>query len=171
MSDKSLPLAADWPVLIIRRQRVTLDVDLARTFGIPADEIEKRFRRNRSRFPEDFIFRLTAAERDGLIAACPRLRRLKFSRTLPLAFTETGVLMLASVLEGPAAETMSVEIIRAFIEVRQLAEGDGELARGLAAIESRYDAKVTEVFDAIRALMEPPPPKPRRPRTGFGHQH
>jgi len=167
MNDSS-PSSVEWPVLIIRGQRVTLDVDLAKIFGLSTDEIEKRFGENRSRFPEDFVLRLTAAERDELIAACRRLRKMKFSRTLPLAFTETGVLMLASVLEGPAAEMMSVEIIRAFIEVRQLAEGDGELARGLAAIESRYDTRVKEIFDAIRQLMEPPP-GPRRP-MGFGSE-
>ncbi len=165
MSGSFLP-TTEWPFLIIRGQRVLVHTDLARIFGQPVDEIEKRVRRNRSRFPQDFLFRLTRAEKDELVAKCRRLRRLKLSRSRPLAFTETGVLMLAGLLEGPGAEVLSTEIIRAFIHLRKVAATDRDLTQELAAIESRYDAKFKKVFDAIRELMEPPP-NPPRPRIGF----
>ena len=167
MTDKSLPPLAEWPVLIIRGQRLMLDTDLARLFGVSTERIADRVRRNRSRFPNDFLFRVTAKERDELVASCRRLRKLKFLRTPPLAFTETGALMLASVLEGPRAEAMSVEIIRAFIQVREVAATDPDFAKSLDALEAQYDRKSREVFDAIRRLMEPPD-KPK-PRIRFGH--
>lgn len=167
MTDRSLPPFAEWPVLIVRGQRVMLDTDLARLFGVSTERIAERVSRNRSRFPKDFLFRITTEERDDLAASCRRLRKLKFLRTPPLAFTESGALMLASVLEGPQAEAMSISIIRAFIQVRELAATDRDLARHLDEIEARYGTQIKEVFDAIRQLMEPPP-KPPRPRIGFG---
>ncbi len=165
MTDKSLPPFGEWPVLIIRGQRVILDTDLARIFDVSTERIADRVRRNRSRFPKDFLFRITAEERDELAASCRRLRRLKFLRTPPLAFTETGALMLSSALDGPRAEAMNVEIIRAFIQVREVAATAPDLARSLDAMEARYDTKSEGIFDAIRNLMEPPH-KPK-PRIGF----
>jgi ORF6N domain len=167
MTDKSPPPFAEWPVFIVRGQRVMLDTDLARLFGVSIERIAERVRRNRSRFPKDFLFRITAKERDELAASCRRLRKLKFLRTPPLAFTETGALMLASVLEGPLAEAMNIEIIRAFIQVREVAATAPDLAKSLDALEARYDRKSREVFEAIRQLMELPP-QPPRPRIGFG---
>ena len=165
MTDRSSPPFAEWPVLIIRGQRVMLDTDLARLFGVSTEMIAERVRRNRSRFPKDFLFRLTAEERDKLAASCRRLRGLKFLRTPPLALAETGALMLASVLDGPRAEAMNVEIIRAFIQVREIAATAPDLARSLDTMEARYDTKSKGIFDAIRNLMEPPH-KPK-PRIGF----
>lgn len=166
MSGKSQRPAAEMAFLIIRGQRVMLDADLAKVFRLSTDGVEKRIRCNRSRFPEDFLFRLTAAERDELIEACPRLRRLRLSRRPPLVFTEAGLLMLASVLEGPTAEVMSVEIIRGYVEARKMAATDGDLAREFDAIESKYDSQFKVVFNAIRGLMRRPD-KPG-PRIGFG---
>lgn len=161
MTDKHLPPFTEWPVLVIRGQRVMLDTDLARLFCLSMHEIEQRVKRNRSRFPKDFLFRLTAAERDELATVCRHLRKLRFSRTLPLAFTEPGVLMLTSVLEGPRAEAMSVEIIRAFIRVREVAANDPDFVKSLQVPEVQCNRETRKVFDAIRQLMEPQPERPR----------
>ncbi|MGH7412310.1 MAG: ORF6N domain-containing protein [Candidatus Methylomirabilis sp.] len=154
-------------VLIVRGRRVLLDMDLVRLFGVSVAQIEERVRRNRRRFPSDLVFRLSRKEKDELVAACRRFLRLRLSSTLPLAFTEPGVLMLASILDSPEARAASIDAIRGYIGVRRIVASDRGLARYLDALESKYDAQFKGVFDAIRRLMEPPP-QPPRPRIGFG---
>ena len=115
------------------------------------------------------MFPLTAEEKAEVVAKCDHLQRIKFSPTLPYAFTEHGALMLSSILNSPAAVEVSLQIVRVFVRLRETVRSHKELRRRLAALEQKYDAQdsqIQEIFGAIRALMEPPPALARR-RIGF----
>lgn len=149
-------------ILLIRDTRVMLGVDLARVYGVTTKRLNEQVGRNIRRFPEDFMFRLTPAEKKKVVAYCDHLRALKYSPVTPRAFTEHGALMLANVLNSERAVDASIQVIRAFARLRTLLSSHRELARRLDELERRYDAKFKSVFNAIRELMEPPrvPPKP-----------
>lgn len=161
-------------ILVFRGHKVMLDVDLASLYGVTTKRLNEQVKRNRNRFPEDFTFRLTAEEKAEVVAKCDHLQRLKFSPTLPYAFTEHGALMLASVLNSPTAIHASIQIVRVFIRLRAALASDKGLRRRLGALEKKYDSQFKVVFDAIRKLMEPTaPPKPRigfRPLPGEDQQ-
>jgi hypothetical protein len=154
-------------ILMIRGHRVLLDADLAEMYGVDTREIVQAVKRNVDRFPEDFVFQLTLDEFDFLrsqfVISKPVGRGGR--RTAPYAFTEQGVAMLSSALRSPRAVKVNVEIMRAFVRLRQMLRGNADLARRLDELEKRYDAQFRVVFDAIRALMEPTS-KPER-RIGF----
>jgi hypothetical protein len=162
-----VPVHVERKILVLRGERVMLDADLAELYGVPTKVLVQAVKRNRARFPADFMFELTADEdearlRSQIVTSKPgRGGR----RTLPYAFTEQGVAMLSSVLRSGRAVAVNVEIMRAFVRLRTMLAGNVELARKLAALERKYDAQFKVVFDAIRELMEPPA-KPRRP-IGF----
>lgn len=105
--------------------------------------------------PEDFAFRLTAHEKAELVTNCDRFARLKHSTVSPLAFTEHGAIMAANVLNSPRAIEGSVQVVRAFVRMREALISHRDLARRLDALEGKYDTQFKIVFDAIRALMEP----------------
>ena len=156
-------------ILLIRGQKVMLDADLARIYGIPTKRLNEQVRRNRERFPLDFMFQLTTEEKTEVVANCDHLKGLKFSPVLPLAFTEHGALMLASVLNSPKAIETSIYIVRAFIRIRELLSTHKEYAQKLIDLERRitqHDAEIQAIVKALRQLMEPPPEKPKRP-IGF----
>lgn len=153
-------------IIALRGQRVMLDADLAAIYGVTTKRLNEQVKRNRTRFPADFMFQLTADEKANVVANCDHLQRLKYSPALPNAFTEHGAVMLASVLSTPTAVNVSVMVVRAFVRVRELAGLHTDLARRLDELESRYDTQFRVVFDAIRALMEPPHLPPKR-RIGF----
>lgn len=156
-------------ILVIRDQNVILDADLAVLYGVSTRALNQAVKRNRERFPDDFIFRLTPAEKEEVITERDHLKRLKFSPTLPYAFTEHGALMVASVLNSPVAVQVSIRIVRVFIRLREALASDRNLRHRLKALEKKYDAhdaQIGEIFDAIRALMEPPPGVAKR-RIGF----
>jgi hypothetical protein len=145
-----------------------LDSDLAKLYGVPTRRLNEQVRRNIRRFPADFMFQLTNEEFETLRSQFAISRRTHGGRRyLPLAFTEQGVAMLSSVLRSERAIQVNIEIMRTFVRLRRMAMSHADLARRLDALESKYDAKFKEVFDAIRQLMEPPP-QPPRPRIGFG---
>ena len=157
-------------ILLLRGQRVMLDADLARLYEVEVKALNQAVRRNSARFPADFMFRLTweEAERSRsqivtLKGAGGRGRNIKYP---PCAFTEQGVAMLSSVLKSERAVQVNVEIMRAFVRLRELVAHNRELARRLDDLESKYDRQFKVVFDAIRELMAPPPPAPKR-RIGF----
>jgi hypothetical protein len=166
-------------ILVIRGQKVMLDADLAALYDVPTKRLNQQVKRNADRFPDDFMFQLGRAERDEVVANCDHLRRLKFSPTMPFAFTEHGALMAASVLNTPRAVEVSLYVVRAFVRLREtLAAHKGlaakleELEQKTEALALRHDtlaantrAQLRQVFDAIRELMSPPEPK-RRP-IGF----
>ena len=123
--------------------------------------MKQAVRRNIKRFPCDFMFELTKKEKGKLVTNCDRFERLKHSSALSRAFTEQGVSMLSSVLKSDRAIDVNVEIMRAFVRLRQLMATHTDLARKLTALEQKYDKQFKVVFDAIRALMAPPA-KPRK---------
>lgn len=146
---------------MIRGQRVMLDSDLAEIYGVSTKQLNQQVKRNVDRFPDDFMFRLAASEKAEVVTKCDHLRALRFSPGLPRAFTEHGALMLASVLNSPMAVRSSVQVIRAFIRLREMLGANKDLAARLDAMESHYNRRFKVVFDAIRALMGPTnaPPK------------
>ncbi len=164
---------AERSILLIRNQKVMLDADLAELYGIETKRLNEQVKRNRERFPEDFMFQLTAEEKKKVVANCDHLQKLKFSSTLPYAFTEHGALMLANVLKSKRAIETSILVVRAFVRLRQILASHAELARKLEKMEKKYDAQFRVVFDAIRQLMAPPETKPRPIgfRTGKKERH
>ncbi len=149
-------------ILMIRGERVMLDADLGELFRVPTKSLNQAVKRNIERFPKDFMFQLTKQEKEKVITNCDHLKRLKYSSTLPYAFTEHGAIMLANVLNSPIAVDTSIQIVRAFVRVRQIVSANAELSRKLDALEKKYDSQFKVVFDAIRQLMAPPEPKKRR---------
>ncbi len=140
---------------MVRGTRVMLDADLADLYGVTTKRLNEQVKRNRERFPDDFMFTLTAREKAEVVANCDHLSRLKFSPTLPFAFSEHGAIMLASVLNSPVAVVTSVQIVRAFVRLREMAGLHKDLARKLDELERKYDKQFAAVFDAIRGLMQP----------------
>jgi hypothetical protein len=169
-SNKTAGKMIDRRIAVVRGHRVLLDMDLARLYGVEAKALNQAVRRNRERFPEDFMFQLSWDEVERsrsqfvtLIDAGVRGRNVKYR---PYAFTEEGVAMLSSVLRSRRAAQVNVEIMRAFVRLRDVARHNRDLARRLDHLESKYDRQFKVVFDAIRELMAPPQPAPKR-RIGF----
>jgi hypothetical protein len=157
----------DSHILSIRGQRVMIDADLAALYGVTTKRLNQQVRRNIERFPEDFMFELNAKEKAEVVANCNHLANLRFSPSAPLAFTEHGALMAASVLITPRAIEVSVYVVRAFVRLKQALDTHKDLAERIAKLEARTDARFKAVFDALRELMTPTEPK-RRP-IGFVH--
>lgn len=152
-------------ILLVRGQKVMLDADLAELYEVETKELNLAVRRNADRFPDDFMFHLSALEFRNL-----RLQSVTSSswggrRYRPYAFTEQGVAMLSSVLRSPRAVQVNIAIMRAFVKLREILATHQELARRFDEMESKYDKQFRVVFDAIRQLMTPFE-KPRR-RIGF----
>jgi hypothetical protein len=155
----------DEAILLIRGEKVILDSDLARLYSVTTKRLNEQVKRNRDRFPEDFMFKLTIGEKAEVVASCDHLKKLKFSSALPFAFTEHGAIMVANVLNSKTAVQASVQVVRAFIRLRQMLASNAELARNLSDLEHKYDAQFKVVFDAIRQLMSPT--EPSRKQIGF----
>ena len=156
-------------ILVIRGERVMLDADLAVLYGVETKRLNEQVRRNRERFPEDFMFQLSSTEKIEVVANCDHLSKLKFSRNLPYAFTEHGTIMAASVLNTPLAVAVSVQVVRAFVKLREIISTHKDLAAKLENLEKKYDSQFKMVFDAIRQLMTPPESKKKRP-IGIGRE-
>ena len=155
-------------IFVIRGQKVMLDADLAGLYGVLTKVLNQAVKRNKERFPVDFMFQLTKEEKDEVVTICDHLKRLKFSPTLPHVFTEHGAIMLATILNSPIAVQASIQVVRAFVRLRQMLASNADLARKLDTLERKYDAQFKVVFDAIRQLMTPPEPK--RQQIGFIHK-
>ena len=168
-------------ILTLREQRVMLDADLAELYGAQTKVLVQAVKRNLTRFPEDFMFQLSADEFAALRSqtVTSNVGGRGGRRTAPYAFTEQGVAMLSSVLGSARAIAVNIEIMRTFLRVRALAATHGELAKRLAELEEKTEAlamshdsfsrntrnQLKQVFDALRELMTPPDP-PKRP-IGF----
>ena len=151
---------------VVRERRVMLDADLARLFGVATKRLNEQVKRNRARFPDDFAFQLTPEEVANLRSQfATSSGKWGGRRSFPLAFTEHGAVMLASVLNSPVAVAISIQIVRAFVQLRVALGTHAELASKLDAMEARYDQQFRAVFDAIRALISEDA-KPRK-RIGF----
>ena len=154
-------------IRFIRGEKIMLDKDLPGLYGVATKVLVQAVKRNRSRFPEDFMFQLSAEENEGLRSQNVTLKpgRGQHRKYRPYAFTEQGVAMLSSVLNSERAVRVNIEIMRAFVRLRQLLSSHADLAKKLEALENKYDAQFKVVFDAIRELMKPPE-KPKG-RIGF----
>jgi hypothetical protein len=168
---KSAPVAnIESAIRVIRGQRVMLDFDLAQFYGVSTRQLNQALGRNLDRFPNDFAFQLTREELAILMSQIVTSSSGHGGRRkLPYAFTEHGVIMLASVLNSPIAVQASVRIVRTFVRLRELVVANLEIARRLDDVERRldsHDGTLAQLFAAIRQLLEPPP-EPPKPEIGF----
>jgi hypothetical protein len=154
-------------ILLIRGQKVMFSTHLAELYEVEPRALVQAVKRNIERFPADFMFQLSDEEFTNLKSQFVTSSWGGLRRAAPYAFTEQGVAMLSSVLHSNRAIHVNIEIMRAFVRLRQLLATNVALARKLAALESKYDAQFKVVFEAIRELMTPPEPKKKRP-MGFG---
>ncbi|MGE5711671.1 MAG: ORF6N domain-containing protein [Nitrospira sp.] len=147
---------------ILRGHRVMLDTDLAELYGVEVKQLKRQVRRNRDRFPSDFLLELSHEEYRALRCQIGSLKRGEHAKYRPFAFTEQGVAMLSSVLKSKRAIQVNIAIMRAFVQLREMIASNKGLARRLNELEKKYDAQFRVVFEAIRELMEEPEPKSRR---------
>jgi ORF6N domain len=154
-------------ILLIRDQKVLLDADLAALYGVETKALVRAVKRNIERFPEDFMFQLTAEEFDTLRSQFGTSSQWGGRRYAPYAFTEQGVAMLSSVLRSERAVEVNIAIMRAFVRLREMLSSHAGLARRLDELEQRYDEHFRVVFDAIRQLMAPLTEPEKKRRIGF----
>lgn len=158
-------------ILVLRGHRVLLDAQLATLYGLTTKRLNEQVKRNRERFPQGFMFQLTAQEAAALrshFATSKTPEGRGGRRYAPYAFTEHGAIMAATVLNSPQAVKMSIYVVRAFVQLRELLGSNRELARRFAQLEARLDKKLTDhdqaiaaILSAIRELMNPPATKRR----------
>mgnify|MGYP001575941929 FL=1 len=154
-------------ILVIRNQRVIIDTDLAALYGVTTKRLNEQAKRNRDRFPADFMFHLTVNEWANLKSQFATSSADHGGRrTLPFVFTEHGAIMAANILNSPVAVKASIQVVRAFVRLRRMLIDNAELAKKLFSLEAKYDDQFKVVFRAIRELMTPPP-EPDKPKIGF----
>lgn len=150
-------------ILLIRGHRVMLDSDLAHLYGVTTKRLNEQVKRNLDRFPADFMFQLKEDEVELLRSQFATSKEGPGGRRyLPYAFTEHGTVMLASVLNSMIAVNASIQVVRAFIQLRQMISTHEELIRKVNLLEMKYDRQFQAVFDAIRNLMVTPEPNRRK---------
>ena len=149
-------------ILILRGQRVMLSMDLAELYQVAPKVLAQTVKRNIERFPSDFMFQLDFQEVSRSRSQFVTLKRGQNVKYLPYAFTEQGVAMLSSILKSKRAVQVNIEIMRAFVRLRELIASHKDLAKKLEELEQKYDGQFKVVFDAIRQLMAPPETKPHR---------
>ena len=163
-------------IVTIRGQKVILDRDLAALYGVPTFRFNEAVKRNRRRFPDDFMFQLTSAELAALTSqiAISNIGR-GGRRTLPYAFTEHGAVMAANILRSEKAIQMSVFVVRAFVKMRAMLATQKDLAGKLAALEKAltrriniHERVISDIIQQITSLLNPPPPEPDPPRKHIG---
>lgn len=173
--DTSL-LTIETRILVLRAQKVIIDADLAALYGVPTKRLNEQVKRNADRFPRDFMFALTVEEKAEVVANCDHLTKLKYAKTLPLAFTEHGAIQAANVLGSTQAIQMGVYVVRSFVRLREMLASDtalatrlGELERQLTTVLSRQDDfeeqtlhQFQQVLATLKGLMVPPPARPGR---------
>ena len=146
-------------ILFMRNEKVLLDRDLAKLYGVPTKALNQAVKRNARRFPPDFMFRLTKKEKDELVTNCDRFQPLKHSSVSPRAFTEQGVAMLSSALNSDRAIEVNIAIMRAFVHLRKMIASHKELAKKLKELEHHikdHDEKIQAIFEAIQQLITLP---------------
>jgi hypothetical protein len=156
-------------ILLVRAQKVMLDRDLAELYNVSTGVLNQSVKRNRKRFPPDFMFQLSKEETENWISQTvisnPAMRMSV--RRRPYAFTEQGVAMLSSVLSSDRAIDVNIAIVRAFVRLREILGSHKDLARKLEELEKKYDTQFRAVFEAIRQLMLPPPEPEKKRKFGF----
>jgi ORF6N domain-containing protein len=166
MSKTSLAIPVESRILVLRQQKVILDTDLAELYGVSVKRLNEQVKRNQERFPEDFLFQLTAAEQEGLRSQFATSKPGRGGRRYaPYAFTEHGAIMAATVLNSERAVEMSVFVVRAFVRLREMLSTNQQLAGKIDELEQRldtHDASIQDLIEAIRELMAPDPATGRR---------
>ena len=153
-------------ILLIRGQKVMLDRDLARLYGVTSKVLNQSVKRHKDRFPEDFMFQLTREEAEKLLRSqFVTLKRGRHYKYLPYAFTENGVAMLSSILNSEGAIEVNIQIMRTFTRLREMLLSHKDLQRKIEEMEKKYDYQFKVVFDAIKQLLKPSE-KPKK-RIGF----
>jgi hypothetical protein len=158
-------------IYFLRGERVLLSEQLAELYGVTVSALNQAVKRNSERFPEDFMFQLTREEADAILASRSQnviLKRGQNIKYLPYAFTEQGVAMLSSVLRSPRAVEVNIAIMRTFVQLRRLMDGNRELARKIEAMEKKYDEKFAVVFDAIKQLIAEDESRKAQPKRRIG---
>lgn len=153
-------------IYFIRGKKVMLDFHLASLYEVETRSLKQQVNRNKERFPDDFMFRLSKTEWQELITNCDNLGNRKFSPTTPMAFTEQGVAMLSGILRSDKAIKVNIAIMRAFVKMRKLIDENKDLRKKLDEMESKYDQQFQVVFEAIRQLIE----KKNEPRNPVGYK-
>jgi hypothetical protein len=166
MKADALAVQVERSIYLIRGEKVMLAPDLAALSGVETKTLNRAVKRNIERFPKDFMFQLECEEWENLKYQFGTSKHGGIRRARPYAFTEHGVAMLSSVLRSQRAVQVNIAIMRAFVRLRQMLLSNADLARKLEAPEKKYDAQFRVVFDAIRELMKPPEPPPKR-QIGF----
>ena len=158
-------------IFLVRGQKVMLDADLAELYGVTTKRLNEQVKRNIDRFPPDFMYLLTKGEAESLRSQFATLKRGRgqHRKYLPYVFTEHGAIMAASVLDSERAVQVSIYVVRAFVQLREMLSSNKALARKLNELERKlttHDHAITELIEAIRQIMTPPEPKKKRP-IGF----
>ena len=156
-------------IFVVREQKVIIDRDIAKLYGVPTKALNQAVKRNTKRFPDEFVIQLTNKEKNELVTLCDRFNSLKHSSVNPYAFTEHGVAMLSSVLNSEKAVQVNIAIIRTFIKLRQLIDTNREVAQKISQLERKYDHhdfQIQKLFDKVRSI--PLLQEEKRPRVkGF----
>lgn len=155
-------------ILLIRKKRVIIDKDIAVLYGVSTKRLNEQVKRNKKRFPEDFMFQLSKSEKEEVVANCDHLKKLKYSPNLPFAFTEYGAVMLASVLNSERAVEVNIQIVRIFTRLREILLFNKDILLKLELLERKlttHDESIEKIFAALRQLLKPPQ-LPRK-RIGF----
>jgi hypothetical protein len=163
---QALSIPVESRILVVRQQKVILDTDLAELYGVPVKRLNEQVKRNRERFPDDFMFRLSPTESEALRSQFATSKGGRGGRrSAPYAFTEHGAIMAATVLNSARAVEMSVFVVRAFVRLREMLATNQQLATKIDELEQRldtHDASIQELIEAIRELMAPDQPSGRR---------
>lgn len=149
-------------IYVIRGHKIMLDSDLAKLYGVKTRVINQAVKRNKSRFPEDFMFRLSDKEKKQVVTNCDHLAKLKFSPVLPYAFTEQGVAMLSSVLKSKRAIEVNIAIMRTFVKLRQILADNAVLRRKI----EEHDEKIKYIFNILGEMLE----ENEKPQKQIGYQ-
>ena len=152
-------------IFLMRGKKVMLDHDLASLYQVETKALNQAVKRNSRRFPPDFMFQLSPSEKKEVVTNCDHLKILKFSPSLPYAFTELGIAMLSGVLNSSRAIQANVQIMRTFIRLRELLATNELLRQKMEELERKYEKHDTQfkvIFEALREILETPKPKPKK---------
>ncbi|HEX4104572.1 MAG TPA: ORF6N domain-containing protein [Candidatus Paceibacterota bacterium] len=172
MTDIIITAEIERKIFFLRGHRVMLDRDLAALYGVSVKRLSEQVKRNRERFPPDFIFKLTKEETRALLVSRSQIATLKQGQNVKYAaaaFTEHGAVMLANVFKNRTAVRVSIQVVRAFVRLRQALATHKELAQKIELLERRvgkHDVNLKNILDILRKLLDPPPFPPKRP-MGF----
>jgi len=156
-------------ILLIRDQKVMIDSDIAELYGVTTKRLNEQVKRNKNRFPNNFMFELTKEEKNEVVANCDHLENLKFSPVLPKVFTEHGIMMIANVLTSERAIKVSIQIIEVFIKMREILTDNLSLKLDIEEIKkklSNHSKNIELVFNYLDELID----KKDKPRTQIGYK-